>query len=79
MALKEVIRLSHHAGDSVCLQHCLSWQFLTTKKNKEHLLGRAMARCSDLDLGYLMSLAIQSYTKYSCQTGGRPNAVFDVS
>lgn len=79
VALKEVIRLSQSAGDSVCLQHALSWLYHVSPDNRDVLIHRAMARCSDLELGYLMSLAIQAFTRYSGQTGGRPSAVFDVS
>ncbi|KAL0279939.1 UNVERIFIED_CONTAM: hypothetical protein PYX00_001384 [Menopon gallinae] len=37
-----------------------------------------MAKCTELGLTYLMSLGVQSYTKYCGLTGGRPSVVFDV-
>lgn len=38
-----------------------------------------MAKCTELGLSYLMSLGVQSYTKYCGLTGGKPSVVFDVS
>lgn len=77
--LKEAIKLAHKAGDSVCLQHSLSWLYTLTSENKEALMERSMAKCTELGLSYLMSLGVQSYTKYCGLTGGRPSVVFDVS
>lgn len=78
-ALKEAIKLAHRAGDSVCLQHSLAWLYTLTHDNKEALIERSMAKCTELGLSYLMSLGVQSYTKYCGLTGGRPSVVFDVS
>ncbi|KAK6628847.1 hypothetical protein RUM43_002663 [Polyplax serrata] len=77
-ALKEAIKLAHRAGDSVCLQHSLAWLYTLTHDNKEALIERSMAKCTELGLSYLMSLGVQSYTKYCGLTGGRPSVVFDV-
>lgn len=71
--------MAQEANDNVCLQHALTWMYKLTNTNKELLIEHSVLKSMDLNLMYIASLGIQSYTQYAGLSGGNPKQIFEVS
>lgn len=78
-ALKEAIMTAQSANDNVCLQHALTWMYKLTKPtNKKTLIEHSVIKSMEMNLTYVTSLGIQSYTQHAGLSGGNPKQIFEV-
>ena len=76
-AIRESITIAQEARDHVCLQHALSW-IARYSANSLALLERCVAKCEQLGLPYLTSLAMLCLCAFVEEFGDRPNFVLDL-
>ncbi|XP_072015679.1 anaphase-promoting complex subunit 5-like isoform X2 [Amphiura filiformis] len=79
-ALKEAIKMAQEASDHVCLQHAMGWLYRLEDKEGidiSSLLDRSVAKTEELNLPYLTSLGIQSFTRHKALQSIQPAMVFE--
>jgi len=77
-AVKESIMLSQEAKDHACLQHALAWLTRASPTQSIALLQRSLAKCEELALPYLASLAMLSLCRNVESFGDRPSYILDL-
>lgn len=71
--------MAQATNDNICLQHALTWLCKLTYRNKKTLLEHSITKGMELNLTYLSSLGIQSYTENATLSGGNPKQIFEVN
>lgn len=79
-ALREAIALSHEVSDNQCLQHIQAWHYKLTGNEKmvEKQMERSILKSSDLNLHFLTSFGLLSFSRFASSMGTKPSLVFEL-
>lgn len=79
-ALREAIALSHEVSDNQCLQHIQAWYYklIGNEKRMEKQMERSILKSSDLNLHFLTSFGLLSFSRFASSMGTKPSLVFEL-
>uniref|UniRef100_A0A8D8YVF5 Anaphase-promoting complex subunit 5 n=2 Tax=Cacopsylla melanoneura TaxID=428564 RepID=A0A8D8YVF5_9HEMI len=79
-ALREAIALAHEVSDNQCLQHIQSWYYklIGNEKMMEKQMERSILKSSDLNLHFLTSFGLLSFSRFASSMGTKPSLVFEL-
>ncbi|KAI5735579.1 hypothetical protein M8J77_020230 [Diaphorina citri] len=79
-ALREAIALAHEVSDNQCLQHIQAWYYklIGNEKIMEKQMERSILKSSDLNLHFLTSFGLLSFSRFASSMGTKPSLVFEL-